>query len=278
MNSCHIACFTPPLPDESCYSVLCRCLVRESVSSFRFELQMFNRQRDLSRLLYQPFRFEDLSRWFDDAESRQREYLDLHSVLQYRYPALAESARRLIRYWRDCHCLAVGELKYLTRAIGFSHLPKQKLCYCNDCVDNDRKTYGETYWHLSHQLPAVVFCPIHETPIAVSDVPISSTRYELIPAEYILRKQAQKEVLRSQSPYDMNLSHDSMWMLYHGFEMDAVKLVMLMSTLGENDLTKVLKEMQRYSNSISALEYSNTEHFILLCRIIGISPQSLVAN
>ena len=76
----------------------------------------------------------------------------------------------------------------------------------------------------------------------------------------------------------MNLSHDSMWMLYHGFEMDAVKLVMLMSTLGENDLTKVLKEMQRYSNSISALEYSNTEHFILLCRIIGISPQSLVAN
>ena len=108
MNSCHIACFTPPLPDESCYSVLCRCLVRESVSSFRFELQMFNRQRDLSRLLYQPFRFEDLSRWFDDAESRQREYLDLHSVLQYRYPVLAESARRLIRYWRDCHCLAVG--------------------------------------------------------------------------------------------------------------------------------------------------------------------------
>jgi hypothetical protein len=36
------------------------------------------------------------------------------------------------------------------------------LRYCPLCVKDDRKVYGETYWHRSHQLRDVNCCPIHK--------------------------------------------------------------------------------------------------------------------
>lgn len=34
--------------------------------------------------------------------------------------------------------------------------------YCPLCMEEDIKLYGEPYWHRSHQLAGVYFCPIHE--------------------------------------------------------------------------------------------------------------------
>lgn len=46
-------------------------------------------------------------------------------------------------------------------------MPKRKngidrfLRYCPLCDENDRKQYGETYWHRLHQLQGIKICPIH---------------------------------------------------------------------------------------------------------------------
>ncbi len=35
------------------------------------------------------------------------------------------------------------------------------LRYCPVCVKEDRKHFGETYWHRLHQIPEITICPIH---------------------------------------------------------------------------------------------------------------------
>lgn len=48
------------------------------------------------------------------------------------------------------------------------------LRYCPICAMEDRKQYGETYWHRSHQLQGINICPVHRCFLCDSLVPISS--------------------------------------------------------------------------------------------------------
>lgn len=69
-------------------------------------------------------------------------------------------------------------------------MPKRKngtdrfLRYCPVCAENDRKQYGEAYWHRLHQLQGIKICPLHGCPLNDSDVIISGkTSPALISAE-----------------------------------------------------------------------------------------------
>lgn len=57
---------------------------------------------------------------------------------------------------------AIGSLKYslglLTGRFGAEHPLKS----CLVCMSEDRATSGVAYWHLSHQYPGVVLCPVHD--------------------------------------------------------------------------------------------------------------------
>ncbi|WP_248799654.1 TnsD family transposase [Pseudomonas sp. MWU13-2105] len=56
---------------------------------------------------------------------------------------------------------SIGSIKYslglLTGRFGAEHPLKA----CTSCMSEDRITYGVPYWHLTHQYPGVVLCPIH---------------------------------------------------------------------------------------------------------------------
>ncbi|MGV8920387.1 MAG: TnsD family Tn7-like transposition protein [Pseudomonas sp.] len=56
---------------------------------------------------------------------------------------------------------SIGSIKYslglLTGRFGAEHPLKA----CASCMDDDRIKYGVTYWHLGHQYPGVVLCPVH---------------------------------------------------------------------------------------------------------------------
>ncbi|WP_447652315.1 TnsD family Tn7-like transposition protein [Pseudomonas abietaniphila] len=57
---------------------------------------------------------------------------------------------------------AIGSLKYslglLTGRFGAEHPLKS----CSICMSTDRATNGVAYWHLNHQYPGVVLCPVHD--------------------------------------------------------------------------------------------------------------------
>ena len=55
-------------------------------------------------------------------------------------------------------------------------IPKRKdrvsryLRYCPLCVNADRQTFGETYWHRVHQMTGVNICPIHHCNLIDTDI------------------------------------------------------------------------------------------------------------
>ncbi len=64
---------------------------------------------------------------------------------------------------------------------------RQYLRYCPCCVQEDRKAYGETYWHRVHQLDQVNICPIHGCGLLNSIVDITSKASpSLIHAEEVI--------------------------------------------------------------------------------------------
>ena len=72
-------------------------------------------------------------------------------------------------------------------------IPKRKnrtdrfLRYCPVCAENDRKQYGEAYWHRLHQLQGIKICPLHGCSLNDSDVMISGkTSPTLVSAETVI--------------------------------------------------------------------------------------------
>ena len=55
--------------------------------------------------------------------------------------------------------------------------------YCSDCVENNFKQYGETYWHASHQLPGVFLCLKHDNLLQNSSAPFrGQNKHVYVPA------------------------------------------------------------------------------------------------
>ena len=85
--------------------------------------------------------------------------------------------------------VALAELKhYCDPHEVFTILPRNKgevwLKYCPQCVTEDRKAYGETYWHRIHQIRNMMICPIHKCKLVNSEVDIRSERiFAFNPAE-----------------------------------------------------------------------------------------------
>lgn len=66
-----------------------------------------------------------------------------------------------------------------------NHRPR-KLRYCPVCAEEDRKRYGETYWHRLHQMIGVNICGKHHCQLIETDVQITSGKSPaLIPAEAV---------------------------------------------------------------------------------------------
>lgn len=88
---------------------------------------------------------------------------------------------------------ALAELKgYCDPHKVFTILPRNEkelwLKYCPQCAAEDRKTYGETYWHRTHQIRNMMICPIHKCKLVNSEVDIRSGKiFAFNPAEVAIK-------------------------------------------------------------------------------------------
>jgi len=87
------------------------------------------------------------------------EFIDNHTMLPFYTPFLPSERARKVR--DEMH--RVGENQIFERiglnASRFAR-PSQLRC-CPLCVEEDRRQFGETYWHRIHQLSGVDVCPHH---------------------------------------------------------------------------------------------------------------------
>ncbi|UVM05100.1 TnsD family transposase [Pseudomonas laurylsulfatiphila] len=82
-----------------------------------------------------------------------------HTILPVFFPF--QSDQQIAAVFQTIKSAQIGSIKYrlglLTGRFGAEHPLKA----CIACMSHDQTSHGTAYWHLSHQYPGVVLCPIH---------------------------------------------------------------------------------------------------------------------
>lgn len=66
------------------------------------------------------------------------------------------------------------------------------LKYCKECIKDDINIYHEPFWHRSHQIPGICFCPIHNVELNESAIfiPTRDHKFEFVPLSQVEKKQS----------------------------------------------------------------------------------------
>lgn len=72
-----------------------------------------------------------------------------------------------------------GAVHMTTGVMAYEIKDKQYFHHCSECVVEDLKNIGETYWHLEHQIPGVFICSKHDVLLKKTNVPFRSKERNL---------------------------------------------------------------------------------------------------
>ena len=167
-------------PDELVYSWFCRYYVHSGCFSHKMALQeLYCKKSDyLSKEFIGNLNKEAMEQ-IDKIYSLDRLVLDHTMYPQYaRFIPLTEKKEALYRLGRDS-CDVHHLFPVLPRNDG-----ERYLRFCPLCVKDDRKTYGEAYWHRKHQIRNMGICTRHKCRLMESSVLAKSEQcFTFSPAE-----------------------------------------------------------------------------------------------
>lgn len=169
-------------PDELIYSWLSRYFVYSGCT---------NNRMLLSQLLYSKSNNPSIEFIGHLNEAAEQQITQAYSMddLILNHTMFPQYARFMPANKRD---VALAELKrYCDPHKVFTILPRNDrelwLKYCPLCVAEDRKKYGETYWHRVHQVRNMLICPTHRCKLVNSEVDIRSEKiFAFNPAEVVI--------------------------------------------------------------------------------------------
>jgi hypothetical protein len=151
-----------PYPDEVVGGVVERACYQSGLSVRRMVQSLFGNSRShLSFLM--GSNLSDLARTMGiDSE----ELLTLHTMYPYAVAYMPTSEHRKVRskFLRREDDECIGSItKNVSHSVSSRRL-------CPQCLSEDLKRYGETYWRRSHLLPGVFFCMEHQAELVETDV------------------------------------------------------------------------------------------------------------
>ena len=166
-------------PDELVYSWLSRYFVYSGCT---------NNRMLLSQILYSKSNNPSIEFIGHLNEAAERQITQVYSMddLILNHTMFPQYARFLTAERRKA---ALTELEcYCDPHKVFTILPRNErelwLKYCPLCVAEDRKKYGETYWHRIHQVRNMMICPTHRCKLVNSGVDARSEKvFAFNPAE-----------------------------------------------------------------------------------------------
>ena len=166
-------------PDELVYSWLSRYFVYSGYAKHKMLI---------SQLLYSTKNNPSIEFIGHLNEAAERQITQVYSMndLILKHTMFPQYARFMPA---DKRYVALAELKrYCDPHKVFTILPRNEkelwLKYCPLCVAEDRKKYGETYWHRIHQVRNMLICPTHRCKLVNSEVDIRSEKiFAFNPAE-----------------------------------------------------------------------------------------------
>jgi hypothetical protein len=212
-----IGCWPDPYPDELFYSICARYSGRVFYSSKRSVVaELFGTEQamacvslpsHLGYLISQlpPYNYYDVNR-----------IIDQHTLLPYFAPFLPPERHERLR--QDM-CSNNGPALHMRAGLMASRVPlHQWLRFCPRCVEEDRREFGECYWHRIHQVPGVEICSFHRVWVRNSAVRAQNaqTRYEFISAESAICEAKHKEIDENKQFFEeilFALALDAQWLL-----------------------------------------------------------------
>lgn len=107
-----------------------------------------------------------------------------------------------------------------THVIAGNITPQQQwLRFCPACVEEDRRTFGESYWHRLHQVSGVEVCPSHQAFLQNSSARSNDPRHpcELTTAERAIHPSKLHPVDLSNATHQtlLKIARDTAWILDH---------------------------------------------------------------
>lgn len=85
--------------------------------------------------------------------------VDTHTSINYFRPFISSA-----KYSQVKQALAAGDTEFVHKWLGITSNrinDDANMYYCHECVESDVARYGVAYWHKTHQLYGVLYCPIH---------------------------------------------------------------------------------------------------------------------
>lgn len=175
--------FPTPYPDELLYSLICRYHLRSGNRSFRqTQLDLFETAGVKKYYLGLPNNLATLVHKLPFGSSLTiNQLLQKHTLFTYYRTFLTpREVKRLQELMEGKESQSIAQV---------ARIPKLRLYYpeylqfCPQCLIEDLRQYGETYWHRLHQVAGIRVCLTHGVGLENSKVLVSEMGKEFVAAD-----------------------------------------------------------------------------------------------
>lgn len=176
--------FPTPYPDECYYSILCRYHQRMGYISFDKTMQsLFGGIHHTDLFILMPYLASHADNWVDPESGIDAESITWNNTA-FAYCILGDWS------WMNPSDVKNAVMSGQKRQHnGFRDVKKAELCYCAACADEERRKYGEPYWHRLHQIRGVSICQKHGAKLHPSGVTFQDTKKNFYQASVVLPKE-----------------------------------------------------------------------------------------
>lgn len=190
--------FPTPYPDELWYSVLCRYHVRTGNSIPILTIRELFQGRSFVNIgtIFPNNSINDIIIQLPKGMLDHEDIAINHTLFPYSY-----RFRSLTDKEKMIDMIKEGKVRWPpSLSVGQDKNPSLK--YCPICKKQDIENYGETYWHVTHQLPLASLCHKHKCRLIV----IKSKERELDRKLLLLENFMDETIDYSQLPYESFLT------------------------------------------------------------------------
>ena len=210
--------FPDPYPDELFYSICARFSdATRYTTSDGTRRDLFG-EKGGGTLATLPTGLDHLvARLPPRASYTAEEFIDSHTLFPYYAPFLPTERAALLR--ETMKGKGRGHTHILA-AITSHRVPlPQWLRFCPVCVEEDRRAFGECYWHRLHQVTGVEVCPVHQVFLQNSTIHsyYQYHSFRVIPAEHAIQLAQPQALDLSNIVHQMllQIACDTAWLLSH---------------------------------------------------------------
>ena len=162
--------FFPTLyPGELLYSVIARYQIRTGNLSPKSNIEELFNSRTITATADLPCGLDNLVENLPSYSSvTANSLIQNHTLYPFYAPFLPP--KRVKRVKESMKSDRGGNIHTTAGIMASAICTPKYFRFCPECLKQDFNDYGEAYWHRLHQIPGVLFCPIHEIPLQNSQI------------------------------------------------------------------------------------------------------------